>query len=108
MTQEYAKPTLAPYVRNVEGMTQIMIPIGPHEAVNEVSAITLGFAQVGRTTLQGRLEAGSGYQPTNTEEQVTPSIENNDENATLEMRIANDVQFSERFGSYANQREPFQ
>jgi hypothetical protein len=105
MTQENAKPTLAPYVRNVEGMTQIMIPVGPHEAVNEVSAITLGFVQVGRTIPQDHPE---GSQPANTQEQIIPSIENNDGSATLETIIANDVQFSERFGSYANQREPFQ
>jgi hypothetical protein len=33
----------APYVRKLEGKTETMIPIGPHEAVNETSAKTLGL-----------------------------------------------------------------
>ncbi|SHI04298.1 hypothetical protein [Bradyrhizobium erythrophlei] len=32
-----------PYVRSIEGKTETMIPIGPHEAVNETSAKTLGL-----------------------------------------------------------------
>lgn len=41
MTEDHAKP--APYVRSIEGKTETMIPMGPHEAVNETSAKSLGL-----------------------------------------------------------------
>jgi hypothetical protein len=41
MTRDHAEP--ASYVRSIEGKTETMIPIGPHEAVNETSAKALGL-----------------------------------------------------------------
>jgi hypothetical protein len=41
MTQAHIAP--ASYVRTLEGKSETMIPIGPHEAVNESSAKALGL-----------------------------------------------------------------
>jgi hypothetical protein len=41
MKEDHPQP--APYVRSFEGKTETMIPIGPHETVNETSAKALGF-----------------------------------------------------------------
>jgi hypothetical protein len=43
MTKRSIHAEPARYVRSIEGKIETMIPIGPHEAVNETSAKALGL-----------------------------------------------------------------